>query len=153
MSIIDKLNADPERYKDASGEWLPTKSIATLLTSTSQVPNPEEAKHVPATDEYKCRMLRDAIPADLLATFSDGAIRDLMLAIRESRLNDIRTWVKIGLARKKISSAAAQQILGLIDNGTMADPSHQTTITKQPALPTVSHAEIDAALGRKEDEQ
>jgi hypothetical protein len=143
MTVRDILLAEPDRYRDAAGAWLPVESIANLLCSPRTVPNPTPRKSVPVTITKTA--LVDAVGVAAVSELSDIAISEITRAVEMQDRESLKLWADIGLSRGKITLQQYGVLAGALV-ATQPDPDWREAVEIPPALNRVNESEIQAAI-------
>ena len=145
MIPIEVLASSPERFKDDSGNWLPSERIAVLLCSPYQVPNP-----VPQGTVSKPINLDDAItamsPASLARLAGTALASDFISAVKTGDTAAAERLIKLGVKAGIVSKEEAMALLAL--DGQIPDPNWQATVTLPAVCASCSAAEVDIAIAQ-----
>jgi len=137
-----------------------TTEIASMLCDAPEVENPKVQGQVPASDAYRCKLVEKNAPNEVLASFTDVALVNLLDAVDAGNIDRMKAWLRVGKPRGKVGEQFEQAILTILDNPdlTMPDPDWQATILTTPRLIELfpqarterhafTHADIEAAQG------
>lgn len=144
------LQAEPSRYQDEHGAWLPVSQVAGLLTTGKMIPNPTPPSQIPIpmTTTRLLELLKKHVSQGNQNKIFGKSLADIESMAERARENDVQGVINWGQILVAKGDLYADELVALVADATstIPDPDWPTEVADVPPMLTVSEEEAQQAI-------